>query len=208
MGSILKVAVTGGAGSGKTSVCNRLKSLGLGVIDADALAREAASPGSPVLDAIAAQFGDEMIRQDGSLDRRALRRQIVKDFSKKQALERIIHPVILKRMQDEIASLEEKGSPMAIVEVPLLFELNLAGAFDVVVTVTSVRDRKTERLVRRDGVSRGDAEALLDLQLPDRAKICRSDFVVENDGSLEDLDSKVDRLVQLLKEKSRNRLTR
>jgi len=208
MGSIFKVAVTGGAGSGKTSVCNRLKSLGFEVIDADAIARAVVSPGSAVLEAIAKHFGSGMIRRDGSLDRTALRRQVVKDISKKQKLERIIHPLILERMQDEITTLENQGVPAVIVEVPLLFELNLAQGFDMVVTVISDREQKTERLCRRDRVTREDAEALLDLQLPDEGKIEKSDFIIDNKGSIDDLYRDVDRMVQFLNEKSRIGLTR
>lgn len=198
----LKVAVTGGAGSGKTSVCNHLISLGLKVISTDRIAREVVSAGSQVLRAIVAQFGDGVLKADGSLDRPLLREQIVADIDKKQMLEDIIHPAILKRMHEMVDDLQQRHEPIVVVEVPLLFELDLADTFDLVVMVTASRERKIDRMVKRDGVSRESADALLGLQLPDSEKIEQSDIVVKNDGSPEELNESVQALYQALRQKS------
>lgn len=198
----LKVAVTGGAGSGKTSVCNRLKSLGLDVISTDRIARDVVSPESPVLNAIVAQFGDSILKADGSLDRLLLREQILEDPFKKQILEDIIHPAILKRMHEMVDDAQKRHEPIVVVEVPLLFELDLVDAFDLVVMVTASRKRKIDRMAKRDGVSRKSAETLLSLQIPDFQKIEQSDIIVNNDGSPEDLNKSVQALYHTLQQKS------
>jgi dephospho-CoA kinase len=198
----LRVAVTGGAGSGKTSVCNHLKSLGLNVISTDRIAREVVSPGSPVLRAIVARFGDAILKPDGTLDRLLLREEIVKDKYKKQILEDIIHPAILKRMHEMVDDARQSQEPIVVVEVPLLFELDLADVFDLVVMVTTSRKRKIERMAKRDGVSRKSAEALLRLQLPDSAKVKQSDIIIKNDGSPEDLKASVQAVYHALIQKS------
>lgn len=198
----LKVAVTGGAGSGKSAVCNHLISLGLEVISADRIAREVVSPESPVLRAIVARFGEQILQADGSLDRLLLRQEIIKDSHKKQKLEEIIHPAILQRMHVSIDDAQKRETPIVVVEVPLLFELDLTGDFDLVVMVTATRKKRIDRLVKRDGVSRESAEALLDAQLPDQDKIKQSDIIIKNDGSRESLGKSVQALYGTLLEKS------
>ena len=198
----LKVAITGGAGSGKTFVCNQLKSLGMNIISTDQIARDVVSPGSSVLRAIAAHFGEQMLQSDGSLDRSRLRQRIIEDNTQKQALEKMIHPAILKRMREKVDHLEKQKVSVVLVEVPLLFELDLAGEFDLVVMVTAARERKVDRMVNRDRVSRKDAEALLDRQFPDAEKIKHSDIIIENNGSLEDLSESVQDLYRSILQKS------
>jgi dephospho-CoA kinase len=196
------VAVTGGAGSGKTSVCKRLKSLGLHVINTDRIARQVVSPGSPVLSAIVERFGKTILKADGTLNRVLLREQIVEDLYKKQMLEDIIHPAILHRMHELVDALQKSHEPIVVVEVPLLFELDLADAFDMVVMVTASRQQKIDRMIKRDGVSRKSAESLLAVQLPDSVKIDQSHFIVGNNGSPEDLDESVQALYHMLQQKS------
>ena len=197
----LKIAVTGGAGSGKTSVCNRLKQLGLNVISTDVIAREVVSPGMPVYEAIVTHFGRQFLSSDGTLDRKRLRRLITSDKRQKQALDRLIHPEILRRMRLEIESAVHRGEPVVLVEIPLLFELGLAGEFDFVVMVAAAHEQKIKRLMARDQVSRQDAEALLQTQLQDGEKIKQADFVVKNDGSLQGMISEVGRLFKVLNKK-------
>ena len=197
----LKVAVTGGAGSGKTSVCNRLKQLGLSVISTDVIAREVVSPGMPVYEAIVTHFGRQFLSSDGTLDRKRLRHLITSDKRQKQALDRLIHPEILRRMRLEIESAVHRGEPMVLVEIPLLFELGLVGEFDFVVMVAAAHEQKIKRLMARDQVSRQDAEALLQTQLQDGEKIKQADFVVKNDGSLQGMISEVGRLFKVLNKK-------
>ena len=197
----LKVAITGGAGSGKTTVCNRLKELGFNVISTDALAKEVVSPGSPIYDAVVSHFGEQVVQPDGTLNRKRLRRIIIRDDTARRTLERFIHPEILKRMHQKVNDAENCGAPVVLVEVPLLFELGLSDRFDVVVMVAADRKRRIERLMTRDQVSRDDAEALLKAQLSDREKIKQSDFIIKNDGSISHMTHEVDDLYRTLREK-------
>ena len=197
----LKVAITGGAGSGKTTVCNRLKELGLNIISTDAIAREVVSRGSPVYLAIADHFGEQVLKPDGTLDRKRLRQIIIKDAAARRILEGFIHPEILKRMQQRMSDAKDRGASMVLVEIPLFFELGLSGQFDVVVMVTADRKRRVERLMARDQVSREDAEGLLKAQLSDKEKIKQSDIVIKNDGSVAHVIGAVDDLYCMLKEK-------
>lgn len=197
----LTVGVTGGAGSGKTTVCSLLRQSGFPVISTDRIAREVVSPGSAVLRAVVERFGDRILKPDGTLDRSLLREIMVNDPYQKQILEDILHPAILKRMQDGIHEARRKLRPIVVVEVPLLFELDLADAFDCIVMVHTDRKRKIDRIVLRDDVRRQSAEALVDTQLPDRQKIEHSDIIIENNGSPEALKKSVHALVRTLLEK-------
>lgn len=198
---ILKVAVTGGAGSGKTAVCNRLKELGVTVISSDAMAREAVAQGSPAHSAIIAYFGDRALLGDGNVNRPLLRRMIVQDDSARLALEGIIHPEISNLMQRKIDQAEQEGDRVVVIEVPLLFELGMKDQFDVVVVVSADRELRVKRLVERDGVSLNEAEKLITVQMQEKWKVEHADFVIKNDGSKEQLKSAVDVFYQKFRQK-------
>jgi dephospho-CoA kinase len=193
---VFKVAVTGGAGSGKSSVCNRLKELGIKIISSDALAREAVAPGSTVHEKILNYFGETVLLSDGKLNRQMLRRIIVNDGAARLSLERFIHPEISKLMQRKMAQAEQHGDRVVAVEVPLLFELGMEEQFDLVVVVSADPKLRVKRLMDRDNVSREDAEELLNVQMPDQEKVKRGGFVLSNNGSTEQLISSVDRLYE------------
>jgi dephospho-CoA kinase len=193
---VLKVAVTGGAGSGKSSVCNRLKELGITIISSDALAREAVAPGSTAHKKIINYFGEKVLLNDGKLNRQMLRRIIVNDGAARRSLEQFIHPEISKLMHRKIAQAEQNGDRVVAVEVPLLFELGMEKQFDLVVVVSADPNLRVKRLMDRDKVSREDAEELLNVQMPDREKEKRGGVVVSNNGSTEQLINSVDRLYE------------
>jgi dephospho-CoA kinase len=193
---VFKVAVTGGAGSGKSLVCNRLKELGIKIISADTLAREAVAPGSTAHEKILKHFGARVVLNDGTLNRQMLRRIIVNDSDARLSLERFIHPEISKLMQQKMAHAEQHGDRVAAVEVPLLFELGMEEQFDLVVVVSADRKLRVKRLMDRDNVSRDQAEELLNVQMPDQEKVERAGFVLPNDGSKEQLIRSVDRLYE------------
>jgi dephospho-CoA kinase len=201
----LKVAVTGGAASGKTSVCNRFEELGVKVISSDTLSREAVAPGSPAYEKIVNYFGKKVLTKKGHLNRQALRRIIVRNDSARKALEQIIHPEIIRQMHEKMAEAEKEGEPVILVEVPLLFELHLEDNFDVVVVVSTDYQSQVERLMERDKVSRPDAEALLRTQLPDAEKIERANYVIRNMGSREKMLESVDRLCRKFHQKMRKK---
>lgn len=188
----LKVAVTGSAGSGKSSVCERLKQLGALVVSSDDLAREAVAPGTTALKRIARHFGAEAINADGTLNRQHIRQIIVSDASARKKLEAFVHPEIAKRIRANIAAAEKEKRSVVIVEVPLLFELAMEKQFDAVLLVLAERKQRVERLVRRDHVTIDEAEALLNLQMPDTDKVAKSDYVIHNDDTPEKLQNAVD----------------
>jgi dephospho-CoA kinase len=193
---VFKVAVTGGAGSGKSSVCNRLKELGITIISSDTLAREAVAPGATAHKKILNYFGEKVVLSDGKLNRQMLRHIIVNDDDARRFLERFIHPEISKLMQQKMAIAEQNGDRVIAVEVPLLFELGMEKQFDLVVVVSADPKLRVKRLIDRDKVSREDAEELLNVQMPDREKVKRGGFVLSNNGSTEQLISSVDRLYE------------
>ena len=190
----LKVSVTGGAGSGKSSVCSRFKELGAWVISADELARKVVRPGSSGFEKIVEHFGKAVLQSDGTLNRRKMREIMLSDETARKDLERLIHPEILGRMNLEIRKAVKAAHRLIIVEVPLLFELNMADEFDHVVMVSADSDIKVERLVNRDRVSYTDARALVTVQIPDKLKEKQSDYIIRNNKSLKELVTAVDDL--------------
>lgn len=191
---VLKVAVTGGAGSGKTTVCNRLKELGVKVISSDALAKEAVAQGSLAHEKIVNYFGKKVLLSDGNLNRQELRSIIINDDVARLALERFIHPEISRLMHLRIAQAEQDGDPVLLVEVPLLFELGMAEQFDVVIVVSADHELRVKRLMDRDNVSRDEAEDLINVQMPQAEKVERAECVLANDCSKDKLIRSVDLL--------------
>ena len=198
---MLKVAVTGCAGSGKTSVCNRFKELGVKVISSDVLAREVVAQDSPAYNKIINYFGKKVLKKDGGLNRRMLRRIIINDNIARKALESFVHPEIIKLMHSQMIKAEKDGNHVVLVEVPLLFESGLEDRFDVVIAVIAGRKLRVKRLMDRDDVSGEDAEALLNYQLPDEDKARRAEFVIKNDGSFARMIRSVDHLYKDLVQK-------
>ncbi len=198
---MLKVAVTGSAGSGKSIVCNRLGELGISIISTDRLARDVVTPNSPVLTAIVNHFGKKVLTSEGRLNRERLRKIIIKDAVQRNNLERLIHPEIMKRVALEMDKIEKKGVPLVVVEIPLLFESGWEKHFDVVVMVSADDKRKIERIMKRDRVPSDEAKALLCSQLPDAEKVKHSDFVILNDGTIEQLTREIDCVFEILNQK-------
>ena len=194
---VLKVAVTGGAGSGKTSVCNRLKKLGVKVISADEMAREAVAPGSEALTKIIRFFGEKVVLSDGTLNRKILRRMITDDDAR-LTLERVLHHEITKLIQKNVVCAEKEGCRIVVIEVPLLFELDMKERFDWVVVVSADQELRVKRLMERDQTSHDAAKDLINVQMPDEEKMGRADYVVWNEGSMEKLVESVDVLFKNL----------
>lgn len=195
---ILKIAVTGGAGSGKTSVCNRLKELGVKVISADEMAREAVAPGSKALTKIIRFFGEKVVLSDGTLNRKILRRMITDDDDARFNLERFMHHEITELIQKNVVCAEKEGCQIVVIEVPLLFELDMKERFDRVVVVSADKELRVKRLMERDQTSRDAAENLINVQMPDEEKVDRADYVVWNESSMEKLVESVDVLFKNL----------
>ncbi|MDL1968289.1 MAG: dephospho-CoA kinase [Deltaproteobacteria bacterium] len=194
----IKVAVTGGAGSGKTSVCNILKKMGAQVVFSDVIAKEVVSPGTPAYNNIINFFGKGVLKANGFLNRKMLRSIIVNDDSVRNALEKIVHPEIIKFIQLKMNKAEKDVNSFVFVEIPLLFELYLDDLFDLVIMVSADYELRIERLMCRDKVSRYDAESLFGLQMPEKEKIERAELVIKNNSSIEQLIKSVEILYSKL----------
>ncbi len=197
----IKVAVTGNAGSGKTSACNILKKMGTQVVFSDVIAREVVSPGTPVYKNIINFFGKGVLKENGFLNRKMLRSIIANDDSARKALEKIVHPEIIKFIKLKMNKAEKDVKRFVFVEIPLVFELCLEDMFDLVITVSADYELRIERLMRRDKVSRYDAKSLFNLQMPEEEKIKRAELVIKNNGSIEQLIKSVEVLYSELTRK-------
>ena len=193
---MIKVAITGSAGSGKTLVCNRFKRLGLDVIFLDALAREAVAPGSVALQKIVGHFGERVLSPSGTLNRKVLRQIMINDAQDRKIIERFIHPRITELMNQQVSEVEKRGETLILVEVPLLFEKKIEKQFQVVILVVADQDVKVKRLIDRDNISHRDALGLLNVQMTDDQKRDRADFVITNNGSRDEVFQSVDRIFQ------------
>ncbi|MBW1740736.1 MAG: dephospho-CoA kinase [Deltaproteobacteria bacterium] len=186
---MLKVAVTGGAASGKTVVCEYFRRLGAHVISFDDLAREVVQRDSPVLESIVNHFGEGILTADGSLDRRKLRGIITRDAQARKVLERLTHPEIFSLFEEKVAAIQSRDeNAIVVAEVPLLFEVGGQDRFDVVVLVEADSDLQKRRLMDRDGSSAAEAQALLGIQMAAEKKRPYADYIVENRGPFKEVE--------------------
>lgn len=184
---MLNVALTGNIASGKSTVANWFADWGATVIDADQLVLEIQRAGSPALGAIARRFGADVIRPDGELDRALLRRRVFGDQAALRDLNAIVHPEVRRRRDALVAEAAARGDSVVVSDIPLLFEVMDPAAFDLVVLVDAPADVRRARLLSQRGLSPDEADRWLASQLPAKAKRARSDIVLDNAGSLEDL---------------------
>ena len=183
------VAITGGIGSGKTTVANQFAELGIEVVDADVIAREVVEPGTPALAAIAAHFGSEIITPAGQLDRRRLRERVFTDPQAKGWLNALLHPLIRTEMQRQCAAAR---SPYCLLVVPLLVENRLTELADRVLVIDVDEATQIERTCRRDGVSREQAQAILAAQASRAQRLAAADDVLDNqNGKPEAIKSRI-----------------
>ena len=202
----LRIGLTGGIGSGKSMVAQRLRDLGAAVVDADAIAREVTAPGGPAYAAIVRAFGQSVLCCDGSLDRKALAARVFADEAARRQLNALTHPHIRQRMAEEGARLAATpGVGVIVFDIPLLLEttdgsdLGLEG----VVVVTAADAVRIARLTARDGLTPRDARQRLDAQMPLAQKVARADWVIDNNGSAEQTREQVVKLWEALLARSR-----
>jgi dephospho-CoA kinase len=184
---MLHVGLTGNVASGKSTVARLFAEWGATVIDADSLVRDLQQPGSEILAAIARRFGESILLPDGSLDRAALRRKVMKDPPALLALNGIVHPAVRARRAQRLADARRRGDAVVVSDVPLLFEVLDPKAFDLVVLVHASDAVRRRRLIDLRGLPEDEADRLLAAQLPSDAKRNRSDVVIDNEGTLEEL---------------------
>jgi dephospho-CoA kinase len=189
---MLRVGLTGGIGSGKSTVSRRLAELGAVVIDSDTLAREVVEPGTPGLLAIRSAFGPGVFAPDGTLDRPALGAIVFADAELRAVLNGIVHPLVRARA----ASIAAAAPTDAVVvqDVPLLVETGMTDDFDIVLVVDAPEDERIARLAESRGMSADDARARMAAQATREERLEAADFVLENSGSLADLIEHVDHL--------------
>jgi dephospho-CoA kinase len=189
---VLRVGLTGGIGSGKSEVSRRLAAQGAVLIDADQISRQVVEPGTPGLAAIVAAFGPEVLLPDGSLNRPRLGEMIFADPELRGKLNGIVHPIVRARSQE----LEDAAEPGAIVvqDVPLLTENKLAGLFDLVVVVDVPPRVQIDRLTRNRDMTREQAKARMDAQASRADRLAIAAIVIDNSGSLAELDRQVGEL--------------
>lgn len=187
----LVVGLTGNIASGKSTVARRLAELGATVIDADLLARQAVEAGSPALRRIAERWGSSVLAPDGLLDRAALRRRVFHDQKELEALNLIVHPAVTQLREEQVAAANARGDRVVVCDIPLLFERRLADEFDRILLVDSPRALRLDRLVRDRGLHETEALDMITAQIPAELKRARADFVVDNTGSLSELDARV-----------------
>jgi len=186
---MLHIALTGNIASGKTTVANLFRLWGATVIDADALVREAQAPGSPVLAAIAERFGADLLGSDGQLDRVALRRRVMGDAAALAALNALVHPAVQRRRAELASAAEERGDPIVVSDIPLLFEAADPTAFDAVVLVDAPVEIRRARLLRDRELTATEADRMIAAQHAAESKRARSDYVIENGADLAALEA-------------------
>lgn len=188
------VALTGNIAAGKSAVASGLAERGATVIDADILAREAVARGRPALAAITARWGDKVLRRDGSLDRGVLRDIVFADPAEREALDSIVHPAVERLRNAAIETARRRGETLVICDIPLLFETGLDAGFQTIILVDAPAEVRKERIVRDRGLTAEVAEAMIAAQLPSSDKRSRATYIIDNAGTLDDLEAKIEDL--------------
>lgn len=194
------IGLTGGIGSGKSTAARRFAELGAAVYQADEISRQALEPGAACYQQVIDAFGEGIRSKDGSIDRKALARIVFSDEEKRKALNAIIHPYVIDQLFSRAKNdLSSKRGAIAIFDVPLLFESGIDAEMERNIVVVCDEEERVHRVVERDGASREQALARIRAQMPEEEKRLRADYVLDNNGTPEQLIRQVDALYRTLK---------
>lgn len=188
---MLRIGLTGGIGSGKSTIANLFAARGVPVVDADAIARELVEPGKPALAEIVAAFGGDVVDAQGHLDRARLRARVFDDAHLRKRLEAILHPHIHAVMAERAAA---QTTPYVLLVIPLLFEADQRGLVDRVLVVDVPTETQRARVSARDHLPPAQLDAILATQLDRQQRLARADDVIDNSGNAADLERQVDAL--------------
>lgn len=188
---MLLVGLTGNIGSGKSTVDQLLSERGATIIDADVLARRAVEIGTPGYRSIVERWGTSILGPDGMLDRSALRRIVFSDPAELEQLNTLVHPEVERMRAALVEAARVRGDKLVVCDVPLLFERKMTDLFDRIVLVDAPRPVRLERLVRERGLRETEAMDMIVAQMPAELKRARADFVIDNIGTLTELDARV-----------------
>jgi dephospho-CoA kinase len=190
---MLLVGLTGGIGSGKTTVAGLLAARGAVVVDADELAREALEPGTRTFKHVSDLFGEEVLTRDGRIDRAALANVVFSDEEKRRALESITHPEVFRLLAEAVEKLRDSDA-IVVFDAPLIIETGFHQAVDVLVVVTAPVEQRIERVRRDRGMTDAEAAIRIAAQADPEARDAAADFLIDNDGGLEELEARVNEL--------------
>lgn len=189
------IGLTGSIASGKSTVSNMLKDKGYPIVDADKIARQVVEPGTPVIKEIAEHFGDEVLNEDGSLNREKLGERIFKSEEERKKLNSIIHPAIRNEMIRQKEQWISNGAGTVILDIPLLFESKLQSFVEKIIVVSVTPEIQKQRLIARNELNEQEAIDRINSQLPMVEKEAGADAVIDNNGTIEETKMQVETLL-------------
>lgn len=190
------IGLTGGIASGKSTVANMLRKLQFPIVDADEVARQVVEPGKPALKEIIAAFGDDIVQENGEMNRQKLGNIIFNDEEKRRTLNGIIHPAIRQEMMRQREEWLHNGAETVIMDIPLLFEGNQKHTVDRILVVTVDEAIQLERLMNRNGFTEEEARARISSQLPLSEKVEGADGVIFNNGTIENTEQQLEKILR------------
>jgi dephospho-CoA kinase len=195
---MLLIGLTGNIASGKSTVARLLSERGATIIDADVLARRVVEPGMRAFDEIVRRWGPDVVAPDGSLDRDALRRLVFAHHEQLEELNTIVHPEVAAYRDRLVEEARQRGDRLVVQDIPLLFERGLVDQFDRIVLVDAPRPVRLERLMRERGLSETESMDMITAQMPAELKRARADYIIENTGTVRELEERVSEVWQAL----------
>jgi dephospho-CoA kinase len=204
---MLLIGLTGNIASGKSTVARLLSERGATIIDADVLARRVVEPGMPAFDEIVRRWGQEVVAPDGGLDRDALRRLVFAHHEQLEELNEIVHPEVAAYRDRLVDEARQRGDRLVVQDIPLLFERGIVDQFDRIVLVDAPRPVRLERLMRERGLGETDSMDMITAQMPAELKRARADYIIENIGTVRELEERVSEVWQALEREANSHAT-